>query len=140
MTLYGQLAILNGNQDPFNDFFFFFSFNDFKTELPPLGQEGICHVPLFGHITVRISAQAACCHSDIIRLEIMNTKPCIYTKYRTFARSSFLLKNELVKEVIRSMAKAHLVQEARVSLIQKEYQEHCHAKEGACTYSQEKEA
>lgn len=50
------------------------------------------------------------------------------------------LKWELGKEVIRSVAEAPLVQEARVSLIQEEYWECCWAKEGARTDLQKKGA
>ena len=116
VALCGHLAILNGNQDPLHDF---------KIHLPPPGQEGICWVLLSGHTTARLPAQASSCHSDTNKLEIISSKPYIIPNTERFHLSSHLLKSELVKEVLRSVADAHLAQEARVSLIQEKSQEYC---------------
>ncbi|XP_045397343.1 DIS3-like exonuclease 1 isoform X2 [Lemur catta] len=83
---------------------------------------------LFDHVTVRIFVQASRCHSDTIRLEIVSNKPYMIPNTELFHQNSLLLKNELVKEVTRSVEAAQLAQEVKVNLIQEEYQEYCQTK------------
>nr|XP_045755788.1 DIS3-like exonuclease 1 isoform X2 [Mirounga angustirostris] len=83
---------------------------------------------LFDHVTVRISVQASRCHSDTIRLEIISNKPYMIPDTELFHQSSLLLKNDLVKEVTRSVEEAQLAQEVKVNVIQEDYQKYCQTK------------
>ncbi|XP_068954358.1 DIS3-like exonuclease 1 isoform X4 [Petaurus breviceps papuanus] len=83
---------------------------------------------LFDHVTVRISVQASRCHADTIRLEIISNKPYKISETELSQQNSLLMKNELVKEVTRSVEEAQLAQEAKVKIIQEEYQEYCQTK------------
>ncbi|XP_057344894.1 DIS3-like exonuclease 1 isoform X5 [Manis pentadactyla] len=83
---------------------------------------------LFDHVTVRISVQASRCHSDTIRLEIIRNKPYMMPDTDLFRQSSLLLKNDLVKEVTRSVEEAQLAQEVKVNVIQEDYQKYCQTK------------
>nr|XP_036865928.1 DIS3-like exonuclease 1 isoform X1 [Manis javanica] len=83
---------------------------------------------LFDHVTVRISVQASRCHSDTIRLEIIRNKPYMTPDTDLFRQSSLLLKNDLVKEVTRSVEEAQLAQEVKVNVIQEDDQKYCQTK------------
>ncbi|XP_036865929.2 DIS3-like exonuclease 1 isoform X3 [Manis javanica] len=83
---------------------------------------------LFDHVTVRISVQASRCHSDTIRLEIIRNKPYMMPDTDLFRQSSLLLKNDLVKEVTRSVEEAQLAQEVKVNVIQEDDQKYCQTK------------
>lgn len=77
---------------------------------------------------VRISVQASRCHSDTIRLEIIRNKPYMTPDTDLFRQSSLLLKNDLVKEVTRSVEEAQLAQEVKVNVIQEDDQKYCQTK------------